>query len=138
MAQWGNCDFKQLLQLQKKLEQFIEVGEQEFCIEIAKEIAARLLRKVILRTPVDTGTLKGSWREENNQFFVDIKGNKYEITIANSMSYASYVEFGHRSANHMFWVDGVYMLTIAEQEIQDIAPRLIEKRIYERLVQVFG
>lgn len=138
MTQWGNCDFKQLVQLQKRLEQFIEVGEQEFCIEIAKEIAARLLRKVILRTPVDTGVLEGSWREENNQFYVDIKGNTYEITITNSINYASYVEFGHRSSTHNVWVDGRYMLTISEMEIQEIAPRLIEKRLYERLVQVFG
>lgn len=52
MAKWGNCDFKQLKKFQEKLEKLEKANTQKFCKDIAKELAARLLSKVIRRTPV--------------------------------------------------------------------------------------
>lgn len=49
MARWGNCDFNQLKKLQKQME---KLQGTDFCEECAKELAARLLAKVIKRTPV--------------------------------------------------------------------------------------
>ena len=51
------------------------------------------------------------------------------IEIVNPVEYASYVEFGHRTANHEGWVRGRFMLTISEGEIQDIAPQVLEAKI---------
>lgn len=52
MARWGKCDFEQLKRFQKKLEKMSKVNIQKFCEDVSREIAARLLRKVIKRTPV--------------------------------------------------------------------------------------
>lgn len=52
MARWGKCDFRELEQLNKRLEQLSSVDFDSFCREAANEIAARLLEKVKKRTPV--------------------------------------------------------------------------------------
>ncbi len=52
MAKWGSCDFKELKKFQQKLEKLEKSGIDKFCRDIAKELTARLLRKVIKRTPV--------------------------------------------------------------------------------------
>jgi len=46
MSRWGKCDFKQLEQLNKRLEQLSSVDFDAFCHQAANEIAARLLAKV--------------------------------------------------------------------------------------------
>lgn len=51
MSKWGKVDFKQFKDFQKKLEK-LGAMQQEFCEAAAKELAARLLAKVIRRTPV--------------------------------------------------------------------------------------
>lgn len=52
MGRWGNCDFKQLQALRKRLEKLEKQDHDAFCRAAAKELAARLLAKVIKRTPV--------------------------------------------------------------------------------------
>ena len=52
MARWGKCDFRELKDLQKRMEQLQKEDFQAFCEAAAKELAARLLAKVIKRTPV--------------------------------------------------------------------------------------
>ena len=52
MAKWGKCDYRELQRLQKKLEKMQKAQIDKFCEEMAKELAARLLAKVIRRTPV--------------------------------------------------------------------------------------
>ena len=52
MARWGKCDFKQLEQFKKRLEKMAKADIDNFCEGVAKELAARLLSKVIPRTPV--------------------------------------------------------------------------------------
>lgn len=52
MARWGKVDYKQLQQFSQKLEQLQQVDIDQFCREMAEELAARLLRKAVKRTPV--------------------------------------------------------------------------------------
>lgn len=52
MARWGKCDFRELEQLNKRLEQLSSVDFDAFCRKMSNEIAARLLAKVKKRTPV--------------------------------------------------------------------------------------
>lgn len=47
----------------------------------------------------------------------------------NPVEYASYVEYGHRTANHKGWVKGRFMMTISEQELEKIAPKVLENKI---------
>jgi hypothetical protein len=62
----------------------------------------------------------------------------YTNTIINSVEYASYVEFGHRTADHKGWVPGHFILTISEQEIQEIAPKVLEVKIKKYLEKAFS
>lgn len=116
----------------------------------AKELAARLLRLVVKRTPVGQypkgsgkkgGTLRRGWTGEKRasaqgyaeSLKVNHFGDTYVIEIVNPVEYASYVEYGHRTANHKGWVPGVFMMTISEQELEKIAPKVLENRLRKYL-----
>ena len=45
MAKWGNCDFSELEELQKKFEKLAKTDIVKFCQDVARELAARLLAK---------------------------------------------------------------------------------------------
>lgn len=50
MAKGGSFDFREVRKLQKQIEA-IEEGKDAFCRECARELAARLLQKIVKRTP---------------------------------------------------------------------------------------
>ena len=64
-------------------------------------------------------------------------GNEYRIEVINPVKYASYVEFGHRTRGGKGWVDGQYFLTLSEQDLRNLAPGLIEKKLEKQLQEVF-
>jgi len=160
---WGGCDFKQLKNLQEKLDKLQKDDFDAFCQEVAKELAARLLAKVIKRTPVGQyepssgktgGTLRRGWTAKTeaeaiaggtpdaktfvNSLNVAKMGDVYQIEIINPVHYASYVEFGHRTRNHKGWVQGRFMLTISENELESQAPKILEKKIIKYLGECFN
>lgn len=45
----------------------------------------------------------------------------------------AYVEYGHRTADHRGWVKGHFMLAISEQELENIAPKVLERKIKKYL-----
>lgn len=129
----------------KKIIEEMEKEKEQLMIDTIKELAARLLRKVIKRTPSDTGNLRRNWTVSD----VRKNGENYEIEVSNSVEYASYVEFGHRQTPGRFvpaigkrlkksWVKGKFMLTISENELQKQAPAVIEKKITEWLKKLGG
>lgn len=140
MGRMGKFTASDLTRLQNQLNK-IQAGNAEAFVEsCAKELAARLLKKVIKRTPVGDyskssgkkgGTLRRGWTIGE----IRKEGGIYKIDIINITEYASYVEYGHRTANHKGWVQGHFMLTISEQEIQEIAPRILESKIKKYLVE---
>ena len=152
MARWGNCDYKQLQQLRENLAKLQSVDLDKFCRDVSKELAARLLALVIPRTPVGKypkasgkkgGTLRRGWTgkqspgsgaEYANSLPITKTGNTYTIEVINPVEYASYVEFGHRTPNGKGWVPGQYFLTLSEQDLERLAPGLIEKKL-ERLLK---
>jgi len=159
---WGGCDFRQLKNLQEKLDKLQKDDFDAFCQEVAKELAARLLAKVIKRTlpgqyPAETGkvggTLRRGWTAKteaeaiaggtpNAKAFVDSlqvtkSGDVYQIEIINPVHYASYVEYGHRTRNHKGWVPGKFMLTISANELETQAPKILEKKILKYLGECF-
>lgn len=154
MGKYGSCNFDDLKDLKRKLEILEKQKAEEFMEACAKELAARLLAKVIKRTPVGQypsgsgkvgGTLRRGWTAGKNQNAISYAqslqiqhvGDVYKIVITNPVDYASYVEFGHRTRNHKGWVEGKFMLTISEQEIQTIAPRVLENKIKKLLGECF-
>jgi hypothetical protein len=72
-----------------------------------------------------------------NSLAIKKVGSNYVIEIINPVHYASYVEFGHRTANHKGWVEGKFMLTISEQELEADAPRVIENKLNKYLGECF-
>lgn len=121
-----------------------------FAESCAKELAARLLRMVVKRTPVGQylkgsgkkgGTLRRGWTGDKRSsaqnyaesMNVNHFGDTYVIEIVNPVEYASYVEYGHRTANHKGWVKGQFMMTISQQELEKIAPKVLENKIKKYL-----
>ena len=130
-------------ELEKSLTK-IQKDVDDFIVSLSKEVAARLLAKVIRRTPVGQykkgsgkvgGTLRRGWTagKKRADFVEGIQVNKrgsiYEVVIKNSVEYASYVEFGHRTRNHKGWVPGRFMLTISEQELEGDLERIIQNKL---------
>ena len=74
-------------------------------------ISQKLVAKVKLKTPVDSGVLRRSWRVKNDGQLARI--------IYNNVRYSSYVEYGHRTRGGKSFVDGRYMLTKSVKEIED-------------------
>ena len=155
MAKNGNVDFRDLDNFRHTLERSLGGNQVSLFIEsCAKELAARLLAKVIKRTPVGQypkssgkkgGTLKRGWTGEKSQsasayangLKVNHFGNVYVIEIINPVEYAPYVEFGHRTRGGDGWVEGKFMLTISEQEIESDAPKILENKLKKKLGEVF-
>lgn len=150
-------DIEQLKALQGKLNE-AGMTTNDLMQQAAKELAARLLRKVIKRTPVGQyndgrvgGTLRRGWtsksekeamygamfgganKVDTDMFNVRKDGNNYVIEIVNPVEYASFVEFGHRTRGGGKWVEGQFFLTISEAELQKSAPAIVEQRIYKWL-----
>ena len=73
-------------------------------------ISQKLVAKVKLKTPVDSGVLRRSWRVKN-------EGQLARIIYTNTR-YAPMVEFGHRTRGGKSFVDGRYMLTKSVKEIE--------------------
>lgn len=155
MARCGRCNFTDLKKFQEKLNKFNDNEINAFLEACAKELAARLLAKVIKRTPVGQypsstgkkgGTLKHGWtagktsnaKDYANSLRVNHFGGVYVIEIVNPIEYATYVEFGHRTSNHKGWVRGKFMLTISEQEVEAAAPAVLEAKLMKKLGECFG
>lgn len=111
----------------------LEKDVNDICEACAKEIAARLLAKVIKRTPVRTGTLRKGWSGNVQNMKVKKTGGLYTIEVVNPVEYAEYVEYGHRTNDHKGWVPGQFFLRISEDEIRQSADGILEKKIAKML-----
>lgn len=164
MGRMGKFSASDLKKLQKQLDKVREKDMDAFVEGCAKELAARLLARVIKRTPVGDypkgsgkkgGTLRRGWTSQGSgsgaeglktrgaKGYVDsLKISHYGgyvvIEIVNPVEYASYVEYGHRTADHKGWVKGQFMMTISEQELQEIAPKVLERKIQKYLEGCMG
>ena len=161
--QWGNVDYKQLQKLRDNLQKLQDMDLDKFCEDVSKELAARLLALVIPRTPVGQypkssgkkgGTLRRGWTARTEQAAkeggkVDPKayanslpvfrrGRNFYIEVINPVTYASYVEFGHRTRGGDGWVAGRYFLTLSEKDLERVAPSVIEKKLEALLREAFN
>lgn len=158
---------KELEKLQKQLEE-LEKGKarDKFFEDCAKEMAARLLALVIPKTPVGVypddpsrkgGALRRGWtggKKMDAETFarslkVEKSGNTYTITVADDVPYASYVEYGHRQTPGRYvpaigkrlkkgFVPGKRMLEISEQELEALAPKILQDKLEKFLKGVFN
>lgn len=139
------ANFRELVEFQRKIEQLNDEQVDKFMESCCKELAARLLAKVIKRTPSDTGVLRRGWTAGSsanattyaNSLRVNHFGGVYQIEIVNPVEYASYVEYGHRTKDHQGWVNGKFMLTISEQEINSSTQAILTKKLNQFMKDVF-
>lgn len=94
------------------------------------------------------GTLRRGWTGGQamdgaayaKQMNVARSGDSYVIEVTNSVQYASYVENGHRQKPGRYvpalgkqlkagWVNGQFMLKISTQEIEQMTPGILERKI---------
>ncbi|MEK8198343.1 HK97 gp10 family phage protein [Lysinibacillus sp. FSL M8-0134] len=151
-----SVNFQQLKAFERKLAKLARGDFEKFCEAAAKELAARLLGKVIRRTPVakvDGGTLRRGWtakthaeaesgsgknaKEYAESLSVQKQGNVYELSVINPVEYAQYVEFGHRTRNHEGWIAGRFMMTISADEVDQQAPAILERKLFNMLKEAF-
>ncbi len=134
-----NIDVSSLINFRDQIQEMEQQAVNDFFESLAKEIAARLLRKVIKRTPAKTGNLRNLWGVAKD-IKVKKTGNNYEVTIENSASYASYVEYGHRQTPGRYvpeigkrlvkdWVEGQFMLTLSEHELRGQLSGIIKRKM---------
>ncbi len=141
-------NIKGLEDFQRQIEDFQNTYDA-FIEDIAKEIAKRLIRIVKERTPEGVypkktgkkgGTLRKGWGRSAKDLPIEIHKapGMFEVKITNPTEYADYVESGHRTRGGKSWVPGQFFLQISEEEIQALAPALVEKRIEQKLKEMMG
>lgn len=148
---WGKSEFNDFIELQKKLDSFIKT--ENLLEDVAKELSARLLGKVIPRTPVDTGQLRKGWTSETHEdalnsnnmdvkTYVDsldiIKTKSYvEVEIRNPVKHAKFQELGYRTRDLQGWVKGRHFLRISLNDINSEKDSIVEKIVLSKLKEVF-
>ena len=113
---------------------------KDFEYRFLNTIANMVIQRAMPNTPVDTGTLRRSYKVSK----VTEKGNTLEITVYNDArqndmdeSYASYVEYGHFTRNRVSWVEGKWMLTIASDEVRAEMQR-VWNQLYSEFIREVG
>lgn len=146
----GSFNFKEFECFTKQLEKLAKEKDKLFQ-DAAKELAAILLTLVIEKTPVGNhpaesgmvgGTLKRGWTIQTSLGTMQVSsdGNTYTIEVTNPVDYASYVESGHRQTPGRYvpaigkrlkkrWVAGKFMMRESVEELQKIAPKVLERKI---------
>lgn len=149
-------DFKEFDKFKLQVVQLSKKEVHEFNEKLIRELAYRLLALVKQRTPVNQGipndvnhnggggTLRNAWTVGK---VVKI-GNEYHIEVFNPMHYASYVEYGHRGVYvpelgvtlhlEQRHTEGVHMLRISKQDLEKIAPQILDKKLDKFIRDKFG
>lgn len=135
MAGLGGFDFSELKKLAKDMQE-LQAALPGFFEECVRDLALLLLSKTVKRTPVDTGELRRNWTVGP----VNRTGDGYEVEVYNPTDYAMYVEFGHRlrKKNGWGWVEGRFMMTISEQELEREMPAIIDRKMQRLLERYLG
>jgi hypothetical protein len=194
-------DFRELEQFRDKIQKIGEHGAAELCNDCAKELSARLLRKVIKRTPVGVpgmekpdkdhmyttetgesgkkkkflsaegatyqqywggyagGTLRRGWTANGvagtdavknvGSIPINVMSNDHRIAIINQVSYAMYVEYGHRQQPGRYvpalgrclkasWVPGRFMLRDSVTELDATAQKVVDQKVKQYLKKELG
>lgn len=130
MGRGGKVDLRELKKFKEKLE---KLEMEEFLNQQAKQLAQRLISLTKRKTPVDTGHLRRNWAMGS----IEKVGKTYIVTISNNVEYASLVENGHRNKSHKGWVSGRFMLKISENELQEMAPQILQRNLKKFLKEAF-
>lgn len=130
----GKFDFSDVKKLQKNLQR-MQNEFPAFMEECIRELAGGLLAKTIARTPVISGDLRRGWQIGE---VVRLHGGGIHVEITNNVEYALYVEFGHVTRLRTGWVNGKFMLTLSEQELERELPGILERKLKKYMEKHMG
>ncbi|MNB80552.1 hypothetical protein D3C75_273170 [compost metagenome] len=135
MAGMGSFDFSEIKKLAQDLKE-LEQALPAFFEECVRDLVLILLRKTVKRTAVDTGQLRRNWTIGP----IRREGNGYEVELYNPTDYAAYVEFGHRLRlkEGWGWVEGRFMMTISEEELEREMPAILDRKLQRLLDRFMG
>lgn len=144
---FGNVDFTEFRKMAKNIEQATQdEAIDEILAKILMESANRVLAKTKERTPVGqypagSGRVGGHLRRNWFLSSLERKGRSVSIEIYNTVHYASFREYGHRTRNGggQGWVEGSFMLTLALKDIEAMLPEIVQKHqqaFLERLLNL--
>ncbi|WP_071131363.1 HK97 gp10 family phage protein [Enterococcus timonensis] len=133
--------------------------EENFIMDVMNYLGNVMIRDVKMRTPVgqysnkvffvkggkllvfeaDKGSGRAGGELRRNWILNGVQkvGDEFVVTISNNTEYASYVENGHRTADHSGWVEGQFFLKITMDEIQEKLPSIVGPA-YKSYLGAFG
>lgn len=129
----GFSEVDQMLQNSKKIPE-----------EVLVELAAFTIQEVVADTPVDTGLLKYNWNPRGNALSyaksrpIKRVNDTLSITFYNPTFYASWVEFGHYTADKETWIEGQYTTTRAVERAEMLAGGIMQTEVNKRLDKYFN
>ncbi len=77
-------------------------------------------------------------RDYANALEIRHEGNQLVIDLVNPVEYGVYVNYGHRTRDHKGWVPGQFMIEKSEDEIEKIAPKVLEAKLKKFLEECMG
>lgn len=97
--------------------------------KIVSTLAKALYSSVKKNTPVDTGSLRRSW--EMSKVQVSSAGD-YSVVLYNTMEYAIYVEYGHRTKGNG-WVEGQFFAQKSLEDLKNMSKKDMEQFILKSI-----
>ena len=117
-----SVDYSQFIAFRDKFERLsneFEIFLRRFLTKQALDVLAKTKRN----TPVQTGTLRGSWTIGE----VVRDGDVLKVTISNPTEYAKYVEYGHMNKSHDKWVNGQFMCSLSIIDVKKKIPKRFQR-----------
>ena len=127
-------DVSQLERFAADLERLGDDARRGLCETVAKDLAKRMLAKVIHKTPVGqypkgSGKVGGTLRRGWTTGPVERSGDTVSVDVHNDVEYAPYVEYGHRARGGRSWVEGRFMMTRSADELVQEIPGIAEQSV---------
>lgn len=133
-------NFSQLVAFQKRLKQLDKKIQDEVCKNVVNGLASQLVKATKQKTPVGKypksshkigGTLRRGWKAKGFKI-----PNGYQATVFNDVSYAVFVEHGHRivkKGQTVGFMPGHHMLEKSIDEIRRIADSYTRQKTEETI-----
>lgn len=135
------CITELALRLYAKVVKRTPVGDYAIYVEVtARRDSKKHKKGDKYMKAKSTGKMGGTLRRGWSFSPITKEGNTFKVQVFNPVEYASYVEYGHRQEPGRYvpalgkqlkqgWVQGQFMMTISEQELENITPQVIEKKL---------
>lgn len=137
MACWGRLDKKEFEKLQKNLQTLSGPEVDKLMKECVNGLTVAFIRGVKQKTPVDTGALRGEWDFAAKAPITETHVG-FQRVVTNSLEYASYVEYGHRTRGGKGWVEGRHMARDTANHVEAKAPEYLDLKVTKFIAKKFG